>query len=104
HGTGAAECNKREIAWIVATLDRQQADAAGHALIHHREDRLGGLLDAKTKPGAEIADRLARRLDVEAVALDPDRPRRIDAREYHVGGGPGRTRAAAAPPHRAPVR
>ena len=71
---GAAEGDQREVARIVAALDRQQPDAAGHALVDDGEDRLRRLLDAEPELGAELADGGARALKVEAcAALDPDR-------------------------------
>ena len=103
HRTRAAERHQREIAWIVPAFDRQQANAARHPLIDHGEDRLGGLLDAETKLRPKIPHRLARSLDVEAVALDANWPRRIDTRQHHVGVGHRRLRSAAAPAHRARI-
>ena len=47
--TGPAENHQREVARIVAALDRQQACAAGHILVDDGQDRFRRLLDAKTE-------------------------------------------------------
>src|SRR5690606_19169786 len=66
---GAAESDEGEVARIVAALDREQTDAAGHALVDDLQDRLGRRLDAESQLLPEFAHCLTRALEVERLAI-----------------------------------
>ena len=72
---GAAERDERELARVVAALDADHAQRAGHVLVDDPQDAVGGLLEAEAH---RVGDRLhgrARRVDVERH-LAADQPRR----------------------------
>ena len=93
----AAERHRGELCRIVAALDRDQTDSAGHARIGDADDRFGGLLHAKPERLADMRqDRLLGRVDIELRELAADRPRRIDAAEHDVGVGQRRPHVALA--------
>ena len=54
---GAAVGDEREVARVVAALDRDRADAAGHAVVGHAHDRRARLLHARARAGRPRAAR-----------------------------------------------
>ena len=97
---GAAEGDERELARVVAALDADHAQRAGHVLVDDLEDPLGGLLEADRPIASAIVPHGgARGVDVE-LHLAADQPRRQVA-DDHVGVGHRRRRAAAAVGRRA---
>ena len=100
----AAERHGREILRIVAALDRDQADGAGHARIGDADDRLGSIDVGQAERRADRArDRLARGVDIEPRELAADRPVGVDAAEHDIGVGHGRPVAAEAVADRARI-
>ncbi len=93
-GPGAAVGDEREVARVVATLDGDDAERAGHVLVDDREDALGrrlGRLEAH-----RVGDRLHRRargVDVERH-LAAEQPRRQVSRRRRSR----RSRSARVPP------
>ena len=71
---------------IVAALDRNQADGAGHARLGNANNRGRGVVGAKPERLADVGrDRLPRRLDVERFQLAAERAVRVDAAQHHLG-------------------
>ena len=91
---GAAVGDEREVARVVAALDGDEPQRAGHVLVDDREDPLGGLLDGVE--AHRVGDRLhrgARGVDVERH-LAAEQPRRQVAERRRSR----RSRSARAPP------
>ena len=80
---GAAEGDERELARVVALLDRARADRARHVRVRDREDPLGRLAQAEPELLGELLHRLDRGV---AVELHPaaEEALRIDPAEHDV--------------------
>ena len=73
----AAERHRGEFRRIVAALDRDQPDRAGHARISDADDGLGGRHDIQAQRLADVRQNgVSRGLDIEPFELAADRPRR----------------------------
>ena len=83
----SAERHQREIARIVAALDRDQADRAGHAAVGNTHDRLGGSDRVEAQRLADMTARWPPSPPRHSRRVEPaaDRPFRIDASEHDVG-------------------
>src|SRR5271157_956979 len=104
----AAEGDESEVARVEPPFDREKTNAPRHALIDDRDDGFGGRLETESELFAEIANRLARAIDIEAGLRAAHAACRVDAAEHDVrvrygwlfpappiGDGPG-DRAGAA--------
>ncbi len=93
--TGTAEGEQREVARVVAALDRDDADGADHVVVDDGEDAARRLLQAQAqRPGDAGLDRRARALHVEGEGAAEQVGRQVAERE--MGVGDGRLDAAAA--------
>ena len=100
---GAAEGHQREVARVVAALDRHQPERADHVVVHDVEDALRRRLQREPeRPGHPLLDGPPRPIDVERD-LAAEQVRR-DAAEHQVGVGDGGLLAAGAVADRARLR
>jgi hypothetical protein len=91
----AAEGHVGEARRVMAALDRDEADGAGHAAVRDPHDRLGRREPVEPEGRADMGlDREARRLGVEARET-ADRPLGVDPAEHDVRVGHGRAVVAA---------
>lgn len=100
---GATEGDERELARIVAALDRQQADCLGHQRLGDADDAVRDIADVDPKRASHRLKRPERGVDVE-----PDNPfrevLRDDPAEDDVRVGDRRLLAAAAVASRPGIR
>ena len=101
-GARAAEGQEREVARIVTTLDRDEADRADHVIVDDRKDAARGRIDAHPERlGDTGSHRAASLLLVEREAAAEQERRKVPENEMGVGdgrlvaaapiaGGPGR--------------
>ena len=91
----AAVREQREVARVVAALDRRAAQQVGHVRVHDPVHARGGLLDRLAEPLGERLERAHR-----GVAVERHRPAEevvgVEIAEDQVRVGDGRQRAAAA--------
>ena len=81
-GPRAAERHQREVAWVMALLNRSRADRSGHVRVRDCHDAGGRLEQVEPEPGRETADGVGRTLAVE---------RQVAAEKASgVRSGPGR--------------
>ena len=67
--TRTTERDQRKVARVVASPDRDQANAIGHVRVRHLHNRARGLLDAHIQPLRDAsADRLCRAVSVKRDA------------------------------------
>ena len=87
HGPRTAEGEECEVAGVVPLVDRDETRGARHLMIHHLEDRGGGLRLVEPQRFADsLPDDPAHVLDIDGVVEAADGAR-VDAAEEQVGVG-----------------
>src|SRR6266536_492566 len=84
-GTGTAECEQREVAWIIAALHGDHPDGAYHVIIGNRQNAPRRILDAQAERlGDYRADPVARGGGVEREAAADQVRRQMPQHEVGV--------------------
>ena len=103
HGPGAAQDDQRELARIVAALDRHQADLVRHAGVDDAMDARRRRDRVEAQPAADGGDRALRGGHVEGQGAAGE-ARGVQVAEHDAGVGHGGLVAAARRSRRAPAR
>src|SRR5262245_16312188 len=86
HPRRPAKRDQRVVAWIVSALDRDPADGAFHACVHHPYDALSGVLRGETELTRKAPQRAARALGMQWHAAAEERVGQQPA-EHEIGVG-----------------
>jgi hypothetical protein len=86
----AAERHQHEVAWVVATLDRDQADGPHHVGVGDLDDTARGLHGIELQRLAAVSHHgVATGLQVQGD-FTPEKKRGVEAAEQKIGIGDGR--------------